>query len=144
MYVIYYYTFRSGMIFKSKMWVLNHSIYISIWKPNRSVHSMVFLNFCFLKPLPLRLGSKTSTGLYKMYCNSVEMEMYFILQNSLTFPLILGVGVVEIQARTEILSVRSVVLFSFFLTYLCFKEAIYEKQLYKMRSSGLEMFHLFS
>lgn len=85
------------MIFISKMKILNHSIYTSIWKPNRSVGSMCFVNFCFLDPLTLRLGSKTSTGLYKMYCNSVEREKYFVLQYSLTFPLIFGVGVVEIQ-----------------------------------------------
>lgn len=95
--VIYYYIFRSGMIFKSKMQTLNHSIYTSIWKPNWSVDSMCFVNFCFLDPLTLWLGSKTSTGLYKMYCNSVERQKYYVLQYSSTFPLIFGVEVVKIQ-----------------------------------------------
>jgi len=32
-----------------------------------------------------------------MYCNSVEREKYFVIQHSLTFPLVLGVEVVEIE-----------------------------------------------
>lgn len=92
----YYSNFRSGMKFQSKMKILNPSIYTSVWKPNRSGHSQFFGNFCFLEPLTLCLGSRTWTGQSEMCCRSVEREECFVLQDSLTFPLILGVGVVEI------------------------------------------------
>lgn len=66
--IFYYSIFRNGMKFKSKTKTLNHIIYTSIWKPNRSGHSMLFGNFCFLEPLTSHLGSKTSTGWYEMCC----------------------------------------------------------------------------
>lgn len=94
--VLHYSIFRSDMKFKSKMKILNHIIYSSIWKPNRSGHPTFFGNFCFLEPLALCLGSKTWTGWYEMCCKSVEREKCFVLHYSLTFPLILGLGVVEI------------------------------------------------
>lgn len=54
------------MMFKGKKKLLNHSIYTSVWKPNRPVQS-TFVSFCFLDPPTLQSGGKT--GLYKTYCS---------------------------------------------------------------------------
>lgn len=129
----YYSIFRSGMKFQSKMKNLNHSIYTSVWKSYRLGHSMFFGNFCFLEPLTLCLGSKTWTGQSEMCCKSVEREECFVLQDSLTFPLILGVGVVEItQIPVSARKKWSGFILSFWS--LCFTKAIYKEQLHEMRT----------
>lgn len=93
--ILYYSILRSGMKFQSKMKILNHSIYTSVWKPNRLCHSMFFGNFCFLEPLTLCLEVRPEQANMKCVQVCGEGEVLCI-KYSLTFPLILGVGVVEI------------------------------------------------
>lgn len=132
--MFYYSIFRNGMKFKSKTKTLNHIIYTSIWKPNRSGHSMLFGNFCFLEPLTSHLGSKKDLNrLIWNVLHAMEREKCFLLQYSLAFPLILGVEVVEITQDFS-LCLQEVQWFYSFSWSLCFTKAIYKEQLHEMRS----------